>query len=49
VAGAGLVPAFAHRLRKMQSGRATDYLAWLVVGTAVLVVALVLGERLSAL
>jgi GH15 family glucan-1,4-alpha-glucosidase len=39
------VPALAHRLRDLQSGRANDYVAWLAVGTAALMLVLVLGTR----
>jgi multicomponent Na+:H+ antiporter subunit D len=39
------VPAVAHRLRDLQSGRANDYLAWLAVGTAALMLVLVVGTR----
>jgi hypothetical protein len=38
-------PAVAHRLRDLQSGRANDYVAWVAVGTAALMLVLVLGTR----
>jgi multicomponent Na+:H+ antiporter subunit D len=43
----GRAPAFARRLRRLHSGRPTDYLAWLAAGTAAIMLALVAGGGLT--